>query len=201
MANPGGAYVLFLLGALGIGIELTHPGLILPGLVGAVCFILAMVAFSALPIQAGAVALLVLGLALLVGELFVTSGLLGAGGVALLILGGLLLVDRVDPDWFVDRGFRVPLGILLPTAITVGGILAFVAYRAAETRRVPQRLADLGLIGEVGTVRATVGPADGEVFVHGELWRARSAAPIEVGRRVVVRRVEGLTAFVEEISA
>jgi membrane-bound serine protease (ClpP class) len=199
LANPGVAYVLFLLGALGIGIELTHPGLIVPGLVGAVAFVLAMIAFSALPIQAGAVVLLVLGLGLLVAELFVTSGLLGAGGVALLILGGVLLVDRVDPDWFVDPGFRVPLRILIPTAITVGGILAFVAYRAAQTRRMPQRLADLGLVGEVGTVRLPVGPEAGEIFVHGELWRARSAAPIAVGRRVVVRNVEGLTAFVEEV--
>ncbi len=199
LANPGLAYVLFLVGALGIGIELSHPGLIIPGIVGAVCFVLAMIGFSALPIQTGAVVLLVMGLGLLVGELFVTSGLLGVAGVGLLILGGALLVDRVDPEWFVDRGFRVPFGILVPTAITVGGILAFVAYRAAETRRVPQRLADLGLIGEVGTVRADVGPDAGEIFVHGELWRARASTPIAVGRRVVVRRVEGLTAFVEEI--
>lgn len=200
MANPGFAYVLFLLGALGIGIELTHPGMIVPGIIGAVCFILAMIAFSALPIQAGAVVLLILGLGLVVSELFVTSGLLGAGGVGLLILGGLLLVDRVDPEWFVDPGFRVPLLVLVPTAVTVGGILAFVAYRAAQTRKVPQRLADLGLVGEVGTVRDTVGPSNGLVFVHGELWWARSATPIEVGRRVVVRKVEGLTIFVEEVS-
>jgi membrane-bound serine protease (ClpP class) len=200
LANPGMAYILFLLGALGIGVELTHPGLIVPGLVGVVAFILAMIGFSALPIQTGAVVLLVLGLGLLVGELFVASGLLGVGGVALLILGGVLLVDRVDPDWFVDPGFRVPLRVLVPTAVVVGGILAFVAHRVAQTRKVPQQLADLGLVGEVGTVRSVVGPEAGEIFVHGELWRARSPRPIDVGRRVVVRRVEGLTAHVEELS-
>src|SRR5690606_18047016 len=102
LANPSVAYILFLIGGLGIAIEVAHPGGIAPGLVGAICVILAMIAFSSLPIRAGGILLILIGIAMIIAELFVASGLLGAGGVALLVLGGLFLVDRFDGDWFVE---------------------------------------------------------------------------------------------------
>ena len=198
LSNPAIAYLLFLLGMLGLALEFSHPGTIVPALFGAVCLVLGMIAFSALPIQAGAVILLVIGFGLIVAELFVTSGLLGAAGVALLVLGGILLVDRFDPGWFVDRSFRIPLTMLLPSALTLGGCLVFLVVRSAQARRLPQRVGDAGLVGEVGEALTAVGPEAGEVFVHGERWSARAPEPISRGARVRVERVENLKVHVVE---
>ncbi|WP_051256149.1 NfeD family protein [Cystobacter fuscus] len=199
LAQPAVVYILFLLAGLGFAVEFTHPGLFVPGLTGVVCLVLALLASSALPVRAGAIVLLLLGVALLVAELFVTSGLLGAAGLGLLVLGGVFLMDRFDPGWFLDSPPRVPLSTLIPTAVFVAGAAVYLAFRAAETRRQPQQGGDLGLIGEVGQTLDTVSPSGGAVFVHGERWSAVSSTPLPPGSRVVVRRVEGLTLFVDEV--
>lgn len=202
LAQPSVVYLLFLVATLGLMVELTNPGLFIPGLVGLVALVLALLASSALPVRGGAVILLVLGAGLLIAELFVTSGLLGAGGALLLILGGVLLVDRFDPDWFTDRSvsFAVPLQLVLPTALVAAGFAVFVAFRGVASRRVPQRAGDLGLLGERGTTLSPVSAEGGEVFVHGERWRAISPTPIPSGAHVVVRRVDdGLTLYIEEV--
>jgi membrane-bound serine protease (ClpP class) len=199
LAHPSIVYLLFLVAALGLVAELSHPGALVPGLIGVVALVLALVASSALPVRAGALALLLLGAALLVAELFITSGLLGAAGVVLLALGGLFLVDRFDPGWFVDRSFHMTWQWVVPTSLVLGGATAYIAWRGAQTRRLPQQGGDAGLVGEQGTVLAPVTPEQGEVFVHGERWRATSPTPIRPGAHVVVRRVEGLTLFVDEV--
>jgi membrane-bound serine protease (ClpP class) len=199
LAHPSIVYLLFLVAALGLVAELSHPGALVPGLVGVVALVLALVASSALPVRAGALALLLLGAALLVAELFFTSGLLGAAGVVLLALGGLFLVDRFDPGWFVDRSFHLSWQWVVPTSAVLGGAAAYIAWRGAQTRRLPQQGGDAGLVGEQGTALAPVSPDAGEVFVHGERWRATSPTPIRPGAHVVVRRVEGLTLFVDEV--
>ncbi|MCP3136060.1 NfeD family protein [Pyxidicoccus xibeiensis] len=199
LAHPSIVYLLFLVAALGLVVEMSHPGAIAPGLIGLVALVLALVASSALPVRAGALALLLVGAALIIAELFVTSGLLGAAGVLLLTLGGVFLIDRFDPGWFVDRSFHLSWAWVAPTTAVLAGAAAYVAYRGAQTRRLPQQGGDAGLVGEQGTALAPVSPSTGEVFVHGERWRATSPAPIRPGAHVVVRRVEGLTLFVDEV--
>ncbi|MBN1208224.1 MAG: nodulation protein NfeD [Myxococcaceae bacterium] len=201
LAHPSVAYLLFLVAALGLMVELTNPGLFVPGLVGLVALVLALLASSALPVRAGAVVLLILGAGLLIAELFVTSGLLGAGGALLLVLGGVLLVDRFDPDWFVDPAarLRVPLRLILPTALVSASFAVFIAFRGAQSRRLPQLAGDVGLLGERGTALSPLSSEGGEVFVHGERWQAISSTPLPRGAQVVVRRVEGLTLYVDEV--
>jgi membrane-bound serine protease (ClpP class) len=201
LAQPSIVYLLFLVASLGLMVELSHPGLFVPGLLGLVALVLALLASSALPVRGGAVILLVLGAGLLIAELFVSSGLLGAGGALLLTLGGVLLVDRFDTDWFTDRSvnWAVPLHLVLPTALVAAGFAVFVAFRGAESRRLPQLAGDLGLVDERGTTLSPVSPEGGEVFVHGERWRAISPTPIPRGVPIVVRRVEGLTLYIEEV--
>lgn len=201
LAQPAVVYILFLLAGLGLAVELSHPGVFAPGIIGVVSLVLALLASSALPVRAGALILLVLGVGLLVAELFVTSGLLGVTGLLLLVLGGVFLVDRFDPDWFIDRPPRLPLSTVLPTAALVAGAAVFLAFRAAQARRLPQKTGDMGLVGEVGQVLASTSPTSGEVFVHGERWAAVSSSPIPSGARVVVRKVEGLTLFVDEVKS
>ncbi|WP_342382156.1 nodulation protein NfeD [Myxococcus stipitatus] len=199
LAHPALVYLLFLMAALGLVIELSHPGGIAPGIMGAVALVLALIASSVLPVRTGALVLLLLGAMFIAAELFVTSGLLGLAGVVLLGLGGLFLVDELNPNWFVDRSFRVSWAWLIPTTVVVAGAAAYVAWRSAQTRRLPQRGGDAGLVGEEGTTLAPVTPESGEVFVHGERWRATSPSNIRRGAHVVVRRVEGLTLFVDEV--
>ncbi|MCY0998827.1 nodulation protein NfeD [Myxococcus sp. MISCRS1] len=199
LAHPSLVYLLFLMAALGLVVELTHPGGIAPGLLGAVALVLALMASSALPVRTGALLLLLLGVALIVAELFVTSGLLGASGVVLLGLGGLFLVDRFDPGWFVDPSFRVTWAWLIPTTLVLAGATAYIAWRGAQTRKLPQLGGDAGLVGEEGTTLSPTSPENGEVFVHGERWRATSPKPLRQGTHVVVRRVDGLTLFVDEV--
>lgn len=201
LANPAVAYVLFLMAMLGIAIELSSPGLVVPGVLGIAAFLLSMVAFSSLPIHAGAVALLVLGVCLIAGELFVSSGLLGTGGVILLGAGGLLLVDRFDSNWLVDASFGVPERLVVPTVLVLGGLTAWVAMRAARARKVPHVVGSPGMIGETGRALTDITPSGGEVFTHGERWGAVSPAPVHKDAQVVIRRVEGLTLHVEEVHA
>jgi membrane-bound serine protease (ClpP class) len=198
LANPAVAYVLFLVGALGLAIELSNPGLVVPGLLGLTAMVLAMVAMSALPVQAGAVVLLALGLGMLAAEFFVGNGMLAVGGLLLMALGGVLFVDRLDPAWFVEPNFHLPLRTILPTVVVLGGVAAYLARRAAQTRKVSMKVGDLGMLGEVGQALTEVGPQGGQVMVHGELWRARAQNPIPPEKRVVVRGLDGLTVLVEE---
>lgn len=199
LSNPSLAYLLFVVGGLGLAIELSHPGMVVPGVVGVICLILAMMAFSTLPIQTGAIVLSLIGIGLIVAELFVASGLLGAAGVGLLVLGGVLLVDRFDAEWFVEPSWQTTLWILLPAAIALGGTAVFVMLRAAQARKQPQRGGDLGLIGTQGKALTDVGPAGGDVFVHGERWNAIASHSIPAGSPVVVRRLDGLTLHVDEV--
>lgn len=201
LANPAVVYLLFLVGTLGLAVELSSPGVVVPGIVGSVCLVLALVALSILPVQLGAVVLLLLGAGLVIAELFVTSGLVGAAGMVLLVLGGLLLVDRVGGGWFVEPSFGLPLRVLLPSALLIFGGVTYLAVRAAQARRRPQQAGDVGLVGERGEALSDITSTGGEAFVHGERWRAVAPRPVAPGRPVVVRRVEGLTIFVEEAPA
>ena len=201
LAQPAVVYVLFLLAALGIAVEIAQPGLIIPGLVGVACLVLALLASAALPVRTGAIILLLLGVGLIIAEIFVASGLLGAAGVVLLILGGLFLVDRFDPGWLVDRSIQLPMRLVIPTALVFAAMAGWIAWRTARSRRLPQQAGDVGLVGEQGHALGPISPSGGEVFVHGERWAAVSSTPIPSDARIIVRRVEGLTLFVDEVSS
>jgi len=200
LANPAIAYILLVIGGLGLAIELANPGAIVPGVVGGVAMILAMLSLSALPIQAGGILLLLAGLGMIVAEFFVASGLLGAAGVGLLVLGGILLVDRFDPEWFVEPSFAISWEFLLPITLLLGGGAVYFLVRAAQTRNLQHRVGELGLVGQKGRALSPIDAQSGTVFVFGERWNARSEQPIDEGEPVVVRRVEGLTLFVEKVS-
>lgn len=197
LAHPAIAYVLLLVAGLGVMMELAHPGLIAPGLIGLVSGVLALMSLSALPFTMGAVLLLGVGAALIAAELFVASGLLGAGGVLLLVLGGLFLFEPVSPEWFTDRSFTLPLRLIVPMAVVLGGLAVFLAVRSAQTRRLAYRSGPDGMVGEHGQVLIPFVEGKGEVFVHGERWSAKSSGPLAPGMRIHVTRVEGLTLHVE----
>jgi membrane-bound serine protease (ClpP class) len=168
--------------------------MIFPGAVGAFCLLLAFLAMRVIPVNVGAVILLLAGVGLLVAEGYVTAhGIAGAGGAICIILGTAFFIDRGSPDYQFDPGtFTVSPWIVWPTPVVLAGVLGFMGWKVARSRRTPLQLGVAGLVGAEGVALDDVGPSAGEVFVHGEYWSARSAAPIPKGARVTVAAVDGL---------
>jgi len=187
LAHPNLAYILLTLGFLGIYFELSHPGAVLPGVVGGICLLLAFFGLSVLPVNYAGIALILLALLLFVAEVKVTSyGLLTVGGIISLVLGSLLLFRSAEPALRVS--FELVLGIALGMAIIVG-FLARLAFRA-QTRRVTT--GNEGLVGARGVAVSALTPK-GKVKVGGEYWYAVADAPIEAAAEIEVTGVDGLT--------
>ena len=182
LASPDLAYILLMIGLMGLYFELSHPGAIFPGVIGGISLILALFAMSTLPVSYTGLALIGLGVVLFVLEIKVASaGLLSLGGAVCLVLGSVMLF-RSDQEMI-----RVSLQVLVPT---VGGVVAFFAVVTWLAVRAQLRQAITGREGLVGAKGVMVAPD--RVRVMGELWRAKSEVPLEVGQEVEVLAVEGL---------
>jgi membrane-bound serine protease (ClpP class) len=194
LANPNVAALLMLIGTLGIALELYHPGSIFPGVAGGLCLFLAFIAMRVIPVNAGAVLLLMAGVGLLVAEGYVTThGVAGAAGAICILVGALLFIDKSSPEYRFDpAAFTLSPLVVWPTPLALAGLLGFVAWKVAASRRKKLVLGSQGLVQEVGEALSDVGPGGGEVFVHGEYWQARAAEPIPRGARVRVASVNGL---------
>lgn len=186
IADPNIAYLLLMAGILGVFLEFAHPGLLFPGVTGAICLLLALMAFQVLPINYAGVALIFLAVALLVAEAFVPGfGLLGISGIVSLLLGSLMLFDAAGERLLVDRG------IIFAAVAAVGSFMLVVGYLVFTAQRCKPVVGQEGLVGEVGRVIARIAPV-GKVWVHGEIWTAESKDALEVGEEVRVSEVEDL---------
>ena len=181
LANPNVAYLLMALGALGLYVEITHPGGILPGVVGVIFLLLGLYSVSVLPVSWAGVALIFVAMMLFILEVKVTSyGLLTVGGVVSFVLGSLMLFDGPIP------AMRVSAGVVLPTAVVVASLTGFLLTRVLKAHRERPMTGREGLVGEVGRVIAALAP-EGKVVVHGEYWDARSVGGnVAVGSKVRV---------------
>jgi membrane-bound serine protease (ClpP class) len=200
LGDPNVVALLVLLGTLGLALEFYNPGTIAPGVVGGLCLLVAFLAMRIIPVNAGAALLVVVGVALLVAEAWLpTHGLAALGGAACVVLGMVFFVDRSAADYRFDPGaFSLSPWLVWPTPLAFSAVLGFVGWKVARTRRLPHQAGEAGLLGATGVALSEVGPSGGEVFVHGEYWRARSQATLPRGARVRVTAVEGLTVTVAE---
>ena len=182
ISDPNIAYILMMIGLAGLYFELSNPGAIFPGVIGAISLILAFFSFQTLPVNYAGVILMLLGIIFFIAEVKVASyGILSVGGLIALTLGSLMLFEDM----------QVSLELMLPTILLVGGffvMVAGIAFRALRTK--PTGGAD-GLMGEIGVVEKLIEP-EGMVFVHGEYWRAFSNERLEPEERVEVIGIEGL---------
>jgi membrane-bound serine protease (ClpP class) len=193
LADPNIAYLLMMAGLLGLYMEFSHPGVIFPGVAGAICLLLALASFQLLPLNYTGLALIALGIALLVGEMFLPSfGVLGIGGIIALAMGSLLLFDTESSDLIVDRA------IVFTAVATVGAIMLGLSYLVFRTQKAKPTMGMASLIGKIGEVRAELTPA-GKIFVHGEYWNARADTPIEVGAKVEVIGYDGMILMVRQV--
>jgi membrane-bound serine protease (ClpP class) len=196
LANPNVAYLLMMAGILGLYVEFTHPGLFFPGVAGAICLLLGFAALQVLPINYSGLALIVLGLALLIAELFLPSfGTLGVGGIIAFVLGSLLLFDTAESDLTLDAS------IVYAAAGTLAAFTFLVGFLVMRSQRRKAFLGQEGMIGEVGEVREPIEPGKpGRVLVRGEYWTALADEPLGVGTAVEVTDVQGLRLRVRRVS-
>jgi membrane-bound serine protease (ClpP class) len=192
LVNPTIAFMLLSLGLLGLAIELFSPGLIFPGTLGLIFFVMGLYGTAQLPVTAAGILLLAAAIALFIAEAHFTSGVLGVSGVIALIFSGLLLFNT-------DSGaFEVSVPAVIATGLLIGGFVVLAIQRVVRARREPVRTGYEELVGVTAEVRVPLAP-EGQVFAHGALWRARAAdghGPIGTGDRVRVESVDGLTLLV-----
>jgi membrane-bound serine protease (ClpP class) len=196
LADPNLVYLLLMAGIVGLYFEFAHPGVYLPGVVGAICLLLALASFEVLPINLAGLLLILLGALMLASEAYVTSyGVLGLGGVTALVIGSLFLIDTSRTNLQVSRS------IIAGLAFAVSAIILSVSYVVARDRSRVAITGREGLVGEIGEVRAAIAPGTpGRIFVHGETWKAISNEPISEGEHARIMAVKGLEVEVRRAS-
>ncbi|HEU5176822.1 MAG TPA: nodulation protein NfeD [Burkholderiales bacterium] len=193
ITNPSVAYILILLGIYALIFEFTNPGLVLPGVVGAICVLLALYAFHLLPVNYAGLLLIVLGIAFMVAEAFLPAfGSLGIGGLIAFVLGSIILIDADR----VPSGFDIPYTLIGGVAAASAVFMFLVVGMAVRQRRRPVLTGREQMIGAVAEALEDF-EREGWARVHGESWRVRSNAPVRRGERLQVTAIDGLTLTVE----
>ena len=180
ISNPNFAYILLMIGLLGLYFEFAHPGAILPGVLGGICLLLAIFSFQILPINYVGMMLIILAVILFVLEVKVHSyGMLSVGGIAAMIIGSLMLINSPIPE------LRPSLRFIIPVALGISLILIFLVTMVVRAQARRSFTGKEGMIGEVGTARTDLSPS-GKVFVHGEIWEVEAPEPVAKGEKVKV---------------
>lgn len=194
ITNPNVAYILMLIGIYGLIFEFSNPGAIVPGTVGAIALILALYSFQLLPINYAGMGLILLGIALMIGEAFQPSfGVLGIGGVIAFVFGSIILMDTDAP------GFGIDISVIITFAVTSALMFIFVVGMAIKARRRPvvsglEQLVD----GKAFVINDF--SHEGKVSIHSETWNASSNTPLHKGQRVRVTGIKGLVLKVEPLN-
>ena len=190
ITDPNIAYMLMLMGVLGLIYELSNPGFLLPGVAGSICLLLALYAFQVLPVNYSGLALVLLGIALMVGEAFMPSfGSLGIGGIVAFSVGSIILMK--------DEEFRVSPLLIGVTAATFAAFMFLVLGRVVAFRRKKVGTGAEAMIGMTGEAVDDFA-VEGRVWLLGESWQARSAGQVKKGEKVKVTAKDGLLLTVEK---
>ena len=193
ISDPNVAYILMLVGIYGLIYEFANPGMLLPGVAGAICLVLALFAFQVLPVNYAGIGLIVLGIAFMIAEAVVPSfGALGIGGVIAFVIGSVILLDTNVP------GYGISPSLIGAVALVSAIFFIFVIGMALKARHRPIVSGREELIGAVGTVLEDF-EKDGRLRIHGEVWSARSKVPVQKGQQVRVRSMRGLVLNVEPV--
>jgi membrane-bound serine protease (ClpP class) len=191
ISNPNIAYILMMIGLAGLYFELSHPGAIFPGVIGAIALILAFFAMQTLPVNYAGILLIVLAIIFFIMEMKIASyGLLSVAGIVSLLLGSLMLFEGDTPE------MKLSWQVLLPTIIIISGFFMAVASLVFRAQISKPATGAAGLVGEIGIVKKALTP-EGKVFVHGELWNARAKEPLDEDVKVRVVKVVNLLLEVE----
>ena len=191
ITNPNIAYILMLLGIYGLFFELANPGYVLPGVIGGISLLLALYALQVLPVNYAGLGLMILGVALIVGELFMPSfGILGIGGIISFVIGSILLFDRESGN------LAVSMPLIIAVSVLSAGFFLIVIRSLYGSRQRPVVTGAEELIGATGTIAADFSGA-GLIHIHGEQWNVRAETPMRSGDNARVVGRDGLTLLVE----
>jgi membrane-bound serine protease (ClpP class) len=195
ITDPSVALILMMIGIYGLFFEFYNPGFVLPGVVGAICLLLALFALQMLPVNYAGLALIFLGLAFMLAEAFLPSfGVLGIGGVIAFALGAVMLIDTDIP------GFGIPLPLIAGLAAVSALFIFFVAAMALKARRRPVVSGEEQLLGSVGIALDDI-QSEGWARIHGEHWKVRTAVPLKRDQRVQVLARDGLVLAVAPVDS
>jgi membrane-bound serine protease (ClpP class) len=197
ITNPTIAYVLLLAGIVGLFLEATHPGVLLPGIVGGICLLVGLYALELLPVNYAGLALMTLGIGLLAAEMVTpTAGALGIGGVIAFVVGSVMLMNTGI------AGYRVNIGIIGGIALSAALFLALIARLALRARHARQSMGDSALLNEEAELLEPLA-AGGEAWarVHGERWRVRGESSMPAGAHARIVRREGLLIWVAPLNS
>ena len=194
ITNPNIAYILMLLGIYGLFFELANPGYVLPGVIGGISLLLALYALQVLPVNYAGLGLMILGLVLMVGELFMPSfGILGIGGVFSFVIGSILLFDRESGN------LAVSMPLIIAVSVLSAGFFLIVIRSLYAARLRPVVTGSEELIGTTGQIAADFS-GTGIIYIHGEQWNARSDTPMRGGDSARVIGRDGLILQVEPVA-
>ena len=186
ITNPNIAYMLMLAGIYGLMFEGYNPGAIVPGVVGAICLLLALFAFQVLPVNYAGLALILLGVMLIIAEAFVPSfGALGLGGVAAFVFGSIILLDTEIP------GMAIARSVIAVIALTASSLMLIMVYALMRMRRRPAVTGAESMLGKIAEVLEDF-EQSGAVFINGERWNAQTATAVKRGDKVRVASIDGL---------
>lgn len=192
LADPNVTFILLGIAMLGIFFELSNPGLILPGIVGAVCLVLFFFSVQILPVNLAGIIFIIIAILMFILEAKVQSyGMLTIGGIISMIVGGLMLIDAPREE------IGVSISVLVPVVVLAAIITVFLLTLAINAHRTKPKTGKEGLIGMVGIAKTDIN-IEGKVFVFGELWDAYSDEHISQGDKVIISKVEGFKIFVKK---
>lgn len=181
ITNPNLAYFLLIFGLLGLYLEFTHPGTIIPGVLGGISLLLAFLAFQILPINYVGLLLILLSLGFFIAEIKVQGfGMLGIGGIISFTLGSIILINAPIPE------MRPTMSIIITFSVCFGLIILFLTFKVFKAMRRRIETGEEGLGGETGTARTDIDSRSGKIFIHGEWWNAVSDTPIPAGSKVEI---------------
>jgi len=187
ITNPNLAYFLLIFGLLGLYLEFTHPGIIIPGVIGGICLLLAFMAFQVLPINYIGLMLIILSIGFFIAEIKIQGfGMFGVGGIIAFVLGSTMLIDAPIAE------MRISVSTIIMTAAMFGGVLLFLTIKVLKAMKQRTVTGKEAMIGKIGTARTEINQTSGKVFVHGEWWNAVTYLdqPIPAGTQVSIDSIE-----------
>jgi membrane-bound serine protease (ClpP class) len=186
--RPEVMFILMLIAIYGLIGEMTTPGAILPGVIGAIALVLALYMAAILPVNIAGLLLIGLAVGLFVIDVFApTHGVLTGGGIVAFLIGSLMLFNRRDPL------FRLSLAYIIPSVMLTAAFFIFVVGKGLRAQRLPVKVGKETMLGKVVSAVTPIDSSDGKVFIEGECWTATSDTPIEQGHTVQIIAVQGLT--------
>lgn len=187
ITNPSLAYFLLIFGLIGLYIEFTHPGVVIPGILGGISLLLAFLAFQILPINYVGLFLILLSIGFFIAEIKVQGfGMLGVGGIISFVLGSMMLINSPIPE------MRPAMSLIISFALCFGFVFLFLTFKVFQAMKRPLETGREGLVGESGVAKTDIDNHSGKVFVHGEWWNAVADGLIPAGSKIQVETIDNL---------